>query len=384
MDSNQEPTIFDSTALVNELIARAEQTPAYNSKQTGMRRPMFRVVQLTQEALKQWQKKGEAQRATRFSQDGALFWALVDKTEENPQTSSDSGVVADPSVPLRLPSKLGEIERGFSYQISSVYTLPEFRKRGLAGFFLTEVAKQLEQLPQALISVLYSDVGPTFYDKLGWKCHPSKLATLEIDHPRNTKAVDNNNSSTELKSLVLDDKLDKFLEADNARLVDALANSEKFQGRNAFLILPTRDSIEWQFVNGVHYARAAGFDELPSRCGVRINDDAFVLWWHNLKESTLYVDRVRFPDSGDNAAEIIRVLLDAAMQEGRKLKLKKVVIWDPPSGLLRDDVRSLVEIEVAERKLSLSNAMVFRRGNVDDSKTTALPHWFCNEKYAWV
>ncbi|EGZ14328.1 hypothetical protein PHYSODRAFT_510425, partial [Phytophthora sojae] len=40
MDSNQEPTIFDSTALVNELIARAEQTPAYNSKQTGMRRPM--------------------------------------------------------------------------------------------------------------------------------------------------------------------------------------------------------------------------------------------------------------------------------------------------------------------------------------------------------
>ncbi|EGZ07168.1 hypothetical protein PHYSODRAFT_307122 [Phytophthora sojae] len=242
----------------------------------------FRVVQLTQEALKvqcktdghehwgsplldvqQWQKKGEAQRATRFSQDGALFWALVDKTEENPQTSN-------PSVPLRLPSKLGEIERGFSYQISSVYTLPEFRKRGLAGFFLTEVAKQLEQLPQALISGLYSDVGPTFYDKLGWKCHPSKLATLEIDHPRNTKAVDNNNSSTELKSLVLDDKLDKFLEADNARLVDALANSEKFQ------------------------------------------------------------------------------------------------------------------IEVAERKLSLSNAMVFRRGNVDDSKTTALPHWFCNEKYAWV
>ncbi|EGZ14327.1 hypothetical protein PHYSODRAFT_317049 [Phytophthora sojae] len=353
----------------------------------------FRVVQLTQEALKVQCKTDDHEhwgsplldRATRFSQDGALFWALVDKTEENPQTSSDSGVVAGRDLlcchckTLRFPC----VYR-FSYQISSVYTLPEFQKRGLAGFFLTEVAKQLEQLPQALISVLYSDVGPTFYDKLGWKCHPSKLATLEIDHPRNTKAVDNNKSSTELKTLVLDDKPDKFLEADNARLVDALANSEKFQGRNAFLILPTRDSIEWQFVNGVHYARAAGFDELPSRCGVRINDDAFVLWWHNLKESTLYVDRARFPDSGDNAAEIIRVLLDAAMQEARKFKLKKVVIWDPPSGLLRDDVRSLVEIEVAERKLSLSNAMVFRRGNVDDSKTTALPHWFCNEKYAWV
>ncbi|EGZ24130.1 hypothetical protein PHYSODRAFT_482286 [Phytophthora sojae] len=372
----------------------------------------FRLVQLTQEALKvqckiadhehwgapllnvqQWQQKDEVQRATRFSQDGALFWALVDKPEGNPTTLSDSGLVAGRDLlychckTLRFPCvyrrSSGEIERGYSYQISSVYTLPEFRKRGLAGFFLTEVAKQLEQLPQALVSVLYSDVGPTFYDKLGWKCHPSKMATLEVDHPRNAKAVGNNNGSNELETLLLDHKLEKFLEADNARLVDELS-SEEFQGRDAFLILPTRDSIEWQFVNGVHYARVAGFDELPSRGGVRINDDAFVLWWHNLKESTLYVDRARFPDSRDNAVETTRVLLDAAMQEARKFKLKKVVIWDPPSGLLRDEVHRLVEIEVADRKLSLSSAMVFYHGNVDESKATALPHWFCNEKYAWV
>ncbi|POM78518.1 Hypothetical protein PHPALM_3947 [Phytophthora palmivora] len=31
MESNQEPSIFDSTALVNELIARAEKTTSYNS-----------------------------------------------------------------------------------------------------------------------------------------------------------------------------------------------------------------------------------------------------------------------------------------------------------------------------------------------------------------
>ncbi|ETL96695.1 hypothetical protein L917_05869, partial [Phytophthora nicotianae] len=66
---------------------------------------------------------------------------------------------------------------------------------------------------------------------------------------------------------------------------------------------------------------------------VKTNDNAFVLWWHDLKESTLYVSRARFPDSGDNVAATTRVLLNAALQEARKFKLKKVVVWDPPSGL---------------------------------------------------
>ncbi|KAI9997560.1 hypothetical protein PInf_001480 [Phytophthora infestans] len=368
----------------------------------------FRLVQLTQEALKlqcktdehehwgapllsveQWQRKDEAQRVTRFSQAGALYWAPVDRTEEDSSTS-DAGLVAGRDLlychckTLRFDCAYrhssGEVERGYSYQVSSVFTLPDFRKRGLASFFLTEVANQLEKLPKPLISVLYSDVGPTFYDKLGWKCHPSKAATLEVDHPQNATTAA---TSIKLESMFLDDNLATFLETDNARLVAELSG-DKFEKKEAFLILPTRDSIEWQFINGVHYARVAGFEGLPTCCGVKLNDNAFLLWWHNLKESTLYVSRARFPDSGDNAAAATRVLLDAALQEARKLKLKKVVIWDPSSGLVRDEVRRLLEIEVAERKLSLSSAMVFRHWNAQEGATTTLPHWLCNEKYAWV
>ncbi|RAW24075.1 hypothetical protein PC110_g19497 [Phytophthora cactorum] len=369
----------------------------------------FRLVQLTQETLKvqckaddhehwgaplltveQWQHKDEAQRVTPFSQAGALYWALVDRTEKDSSTS-DADLVAGRDLlychckTLRFDCvyrrSSGEIERGYSYQVSSVYTLPDFRKRGLASFFLTEVAKQLEKLPNPLISVLYSDVGPTFYDKLGWKYHPSKAATLEVAHPRNAISDD---SSAELETMLLDDNLAKFLESDNARLVTELSGGDKFIGKEAFLILPTRDSIEWQFINGVHYAQVAGFDELPSCCGVKVNDNAFALWWHNLKESTLYVSRARFPDSGDNAAATTRVLLNAALQEARKFKLKKVVIWDPPSGLVRDEVCRLLEIEVAERNLSLSSAMVFRHENIQEGAAAPLPRWFCNEKYAWV
>eukprot|EP00644_Phytophthora_capsici_P010119 jgi/Phyca11/120574/e_gw1.41.198.1 len=349
----------------------------------------FRLVQLTQEALKlqckiddyehwgaplltieEWQQKDATQRATSFSVNGALFWALVDKTE-NDSSTSDEGLVAGRDLlychckTLRFDCVYrrlnGEIERGFSYQVSSVYTLPAFRKRGFASFFLKEVARQLEKLPKPLISVLYSDVGPSYYDRLGWKCHPSKAATLE--------------------SIFIDDNLANFLETDNARLVEELS-SDTFQGLEAFLILPTRGSIEWQFVNATHYTRVAGYDELPSRCGVKINDNAFVLWWNYLKESTLYVSRARFPDSGGNAAATVRALLDAALQEARKFKLKKVVLWDPPSSLTRDEVSDSLEIEVADRQLSLSSAMVFH--HTDENPAGPKPQWLHNEKYAWV
>ncbi|KAF4316127.1 hypothetical protein BBO99_00007872 [Phytophthora kernoviae] len=266
----------------------------------------------------------------------------------------------------------------FQYQL---FTLPEFRKRGLATFFMKEVAKQLAQLPGALVSVLYSDIGPTYYDKLGWNLHPSQMATLDVMHPRNAKTDD----STELISLMLDDELDTFLKIDNDRLVQELS-SAKFEGRKAFVVLPTCDSLEWQFCIGVHFARVRGLDELPSCCGVKINEDTFVVWCHNVKESTLYIVRARFPDVGNDAAVITCALMNAALEEARKFQLKKVAIWNPPPSLLHDDVRRHLEIEFVERGDSLSSAMVFHNGGVDvdgDAKTL-LPHWLGNEKYAWV
>ncbi|KAE8907642.1 hypothetical protein PF005_g18046 [Phytophthora fragariae] len=365
----------------------------------------FRVVQLTQEALKvqckvddfdewgaptldlqQYQRKEELQRATAFSRRGSIFWALVEDNGDSTELVPGETVLYCHCESHRFDCVVrrssGEVERGYSHHIGSVFTLPEHRKRGLATFFMKEVAKALEKLPGALVSVLYSDIGPTYYDKLGWRLHPSKMATLDVAHPRNAKS---NETQVEMENLFLDDKLDAFFQADNARLVEEL-KGEKFQGGEAFAVLPTRDSLEWQFCIGVHFAKVWKYDEVPSRCGVKIDDNAFVIWCHNLKESTLYVVRARFPEAGENAANTTRLLLNMALEEARKFKLKKVAIWDPPSGLLHSEVRSHLEIEVVEREDSLSSAMVFcrGRGKAKGDTTTPLPHWLSNEKYAWV
>ncbi|EEY57223.1 uncharacterized protein PITG_11048 [Phytophthora infestans T30-4] len=339
----------------------------------------FRVVQLTQEALKvqckvddfeewgaptlnppQYQRKEELQRATPFSKRGSIFWALVEDTAD----TGDSNLVAGQTVlychceshrfDCAVRGSSGGIERGYSHHIGSVFTLPQHRKRGLAKLFISEVAKQLGELPGSMVSVLYSDIGPTYYDKLGWKLYPSKMATLDNFH--------------------------SFLHADNARLVTELS-SDQFEGREAFVILPTRDSIEWQFCIGVYYAQAQEYEELPCRCGVKIDEDAFIIWCHNLKASTLNLVRTRLPESGKNAAKTTHLLLNEALKEARMFRLKKIAIWDPPSILADDKVRSQFEIQFVERDDSLSSAMVFgQRGDVN----AALPHWLANEKFAWV
>jgi GNAT superfamily N-acetyltransferase len=366
----------------------------------------FRVVRLTREALKeqckaddfeqwgapalsrvQYQEKERRQRETAFSRGGSIFWAIVQRRDGHggDQGDDDSDTELVPGEDLivchceshrfdcALRSREGHVLRGHSYHIASVFTLPAFRKRGLAAFFLSEVARRMCALPDALLSVLYSDIGPTFYDRLGWRLYPSTIATLAVGHPRNATVA---TTTTEAEALFLDERLDELLASDNARLVDQL-RSGQYDGQQAFAVLPTRDSVEWQFCVGITFARVRGLAELPTQCGVRLEDaDAFMVWCHNLKESALYIVRTRFQDSTAAVQ-----LLEAALREARKFDLQKVCIWDPSLALRAADVASRVEIAFGEREDSLSSAMVF---GSDAGSTEPLPVWLANEKCAWV
>lgn len=376
---------------------KAETSPALAAS--------FRVVRLTREALKeqckvddfeewgapalglaQYQEKERRQRETAFSQRGSIFWGLVQRRigdQGDGYDGDDAGLMPGEDVIVchceshrfdcALRSREGHVARGYSHHIGSVFTLPAFRRRGLAAFFLAEVARRMRALPDALLSVLYSDIGPAYYDRLGWRLHPSTIAMLAVGHPRNAAAAA---TATEAETLFLDERLDELLASDNARLVDQLVGGQ-YDGQQAFAVLPTRDSVEWQFCVGVTFARVRGLAELPRQCGVRLEDaDAFVVWCHSPKASTLNIVRVRFQDS----AAAVR-LLAAALHEARKFELQKVCIWDPPLALRAADVASRVEITFGEREDSLSSAMIL---GGDAGPAEPLPVWLANEKFAWV
>ncbi|TMW63190.1 hypothetical protein Poli38472_002131 [Pythium oligandrum] len=373
----------------------------------------YRLVELEREELKiqckvddfhQWgapaldaagyQQKEALQRATPHSKRGSIFWALVERNAASSQGSfgedsdvNDEGIV--PGVDLILchceshmfdcvfRKRNGEIVHGYSHHIGSVFTLPSHRGQGLARFFLTSLAKRLAKRPDAVGSVLYSDIGPTFYDTLGWRLHSSDMAELNLASPKNMKVVQEGHTDS-AAPLYLDEALDAFLAVDNKRLETEMRTSA-YNGKEVFAPLPTRDSIEWQFCLGQLYAKLRGFPTVPKQCGLKIYEDAFVIWCHNLKESTLYIVHARFP--ADDPDATIR-LLRAAIVEAAKYNLQSVAIWDPSAALLDNAITTTFDIVKTDREDSLSSLMVFNQHR--EEATLDLPIWLNNEKMAWV
>ncbi|GLE08719.1 hypothetical protein PINS_up020082 [Pythium insidiosum] len=369
----------------------------------------YRLVELQREELKiqckvddyeQWgapaldpngyQAKEKTQRQTAHSQRGSIFWALVERKPSDTGSFGDDDDIQDDGMVAGVDAIVchceshmfdcafrkanGEIIEGYSHHIGSVFTLPAHRGKGLARFFLTGVAQRMQKKKCTIASVLYSDIGPTFYDKLGWRLHPSDMVVLDSSASKNMEEP-----SALMTDFVLDDAFDKFLATDNERLKKEM-QSAKYEGREVFAPLPSRDSIDWQFCLGVFYARHRGFPRFPSRCGVKIDADAFVVWCHNLKESTLYIVHARFPSSAP--ARTVQ-LLRSALTEARAFGLSSVKIWDPCGAVLDQLVSSDLDLVKTTREDSLSSLLIFPQHRTG-SPTEPLPVWLNNEKLAWV
>jgi GNAT superfamily N-acetyltransferase len=375
----------------------------------------FRLVELQQEALKvqtkiddfhQWgapaldqdgyQKKEALQRATPHSQRGSVFWALVARTPAHAlgilgsdEDVRDDDVVAGETeivchceshpFDVAFRNARGEIVRGISHNIGSVFTLPAYRGQGLARFFLTALQARMATKPNVIGSALYSDIGPKFYDALGWRLYASTDAKLEVAAPRNAQ-VASEEGADPITMLLLDETLDQMLARDNTRLVEEMATLDKYKDKEVFASLLTRESVEWQFCLGVFYAGVRGFSNVPTHTGVYIDDDAFLVWCHNLKESTLYVQHARIP--GDRPSATVR-LLRAAIREARDFKLANVKIWDPAAALFNPAVTAALDVVKEERDDSLSSLIVFDQYRTPTARDT-LPLWLNNEKLAWV
>jgi GNAT superfamily N-acetyltransferase len=325
-----------------------------------------------------YQEKELIQRSTKFSKDGSIFWALVNRSscgEEVPTGSPIYCHLETHKFNCMFKKSNGEVIHGYSHHIASVFTLPEYRGQGLASGFLKEIATQMAALPNAIGSTLYSDIGPSYYDKKGWRVYPSESAVLEVK-PLNASMLAA--STTDIgEKLFLNDNLQQFLDEDNKRL-EASLDDPKYDGKEVFVPLPSRDSIEWQFSIGVYYAKIRDFQEFPTQCGLKLNGDAFVIWCHNLKESTLFVVRSRF----SNDPQAVSTLLKACIDEASKFKLKYVKIWQPASPVYNKEVCKIFDIKRIQREESLSSLMVFKQHR--DTSLQEDPIWLCNEKFAWV
>jgi GNAT superfamily N-acetyltransferase len=357
--------------------------------------------------MAEYQAEEMLQRQTAHSQRGLIVWGLV--IDRHPLASSSSfGAGIDMSdgtliteqdaivchceshtfdCLLRKPS--GDVVRGSSFHINAVYTLPEYRKQGLASYFLKQVTLQLSRLENAVASVLFSDIGPTFYERLGWQVHRSTEASVDVVASRNCAAAEIDNidlscsGHNNVSPLFLDQELDALLAHEHSRIESCLQQLDEKQ-REVFAALPTRECLEWQFCSGVLHAFVRQYAVSPTQCGVTVGgrhrDLGLFLWAHDLRASTLYILYASIPDDAPGVA--LRLMREA-LDEAHRFGLRHIKVWDPPAVLAHPYVTRHVSIAFCDRDDALSSLLVFKHAR-DDPNSNVRPKWLPNERFAWV
>lgn len=268
--------------------------------------------------------------------------------------------------------------------IASVYTNPKYRRLGMAAYMLRKLQEQIDM--ESECSVLYSDIGKTFYRSLGWDVFPSEQATIHL-HVEDFVRPDN----CKTRYLTLDD-LPPLCDKDVAQMRAKFQRLAADHTKTHVAFAPDYAQISWQlareqFVTGVMFDR-----QLERRGAITTNGRSWVYWDHDWREKKLKI--LRFvtldPEAGDAPlSEETKVwdiveLLQAAAAEAAEWGLKKVLIWNPDATTTRG-IKGFhnfheqdVDVIFDERKDASIPSLRWTGG-----RSTADTTWEDNQYYAW-
>ncbi|SPO03260.1 uncharacterized protein DNG_05942 [Cephalotrichum gorgonifer] len=222
------------------------------------------------------------------------------------------------------------LRTGRAYGVGSVYTAPQYRKQGMAGFMLQRLQEAMDA--DSEFSVLYSDIGTKFYGGFGWAAHPSLQVSVYLEGSGGAAP-----EKPEDVRFLSRGEMKEYCEKDVAELTERMGELVPEEGRTHVAFLPTFEQLDWQFLRDELHVRAVKGRELEN-CGAATADgSAWVYWHHDLGKNMLMVHRVvaRSP-------EAVRSLLWAAVAEAAAWGLERVVAWNP-EGVVEDGARLLAE-----------------------------------------
>ena len=296
----------------------------------------------------------------------------------------------------------GIVEDVIVHGIASVFCPPEYRRRGYAARHMTELAKALRtwQSDQGRVagSVLYSDIGKSFYAKFGWK---PNLTNWHVE------IRSKNMPRSPLTQELIEDDLGELCRRDEASIREIMARRAD-EVRKLVTILPDLDHMFWHIAKE-NFATEWLFGKRPrakgSIAGVP-GSQVWAVWTHryyvhpNIESSSniLYILRLvveggdharKPPSTGQNdfqTAEQLRqadsliAVLQHAQAEAAEWKLDYVELWEP-SSWVQDVITksSLGHCKVEREEASVASGLWYG----ENGGCEAPPVWINNEHYAW-
>ena len=301
---------------------------------------------------------------------GITFWILIDTPDTSPLCACETfnrkkGLIKLPGTPAAEVPVIG---------VASVFTPSHNRGKGYAGVMMQLLSKRLREITGGQgISVLYSDIGPQFYDKNGgWKSVDA--FELELKASKVFHGIENSTS-------ILLEHAKEAIERDVRRLREEFATMGDCEATVVQLI-PQYGELEWAHIRGKHAAERFKV-EVGDIVGVEVStprdeDWGYILWFHEFKESSLTVLRLREPASDSS----LLGLLQAALDEARRCQLPKITIWTSSQRL-----ETLTGCQINRRTSSLPALLLLGAGERTDSddpgSETRKLVWRNIEKLGW-
>ncbi|KAG6039383.1 hypothetical protein E4U41_002746 [Claviceps citrina] len=305
----------------------------------------------------------------------------------------------------------GTVRDVTAHGVASVFTAQQHRRKGYSSELLSllgdELARQQARDPgSAEFSVLFSDIGRTFYAQQRWEPFPSTHLTFSVN-PSSSAATTTTTTTTTTHddddddhddgclTLITSDNLATIAELDEQTLRDKLARPPP-PGPDTVraAILPDLATYEW------HFARAAtlttrlfdgrsptvhGALYTPPRRSRSRSSRAWMLWTPAPDKQTLQILRFALEDasaattSDDDLSAALHALMAVAQAQAREWLCSKMDLWSPDArtqDVARQSTSLRSELVVRETAC-IASMRWFGEGSISDVE------WVDCDKYGW-
>ena len=272
--------------------------------------------------------------------------------------------------------------------IASVFCNPELRRRGFAARLMRELAQTLPDLEfqsrKAIGSILYSDIGKTYYSNLGWH---AALDNVHLEFESIRVTLDPH------VKLLREEDLAGLCEDDEAMSRQAMVRDSN--GKRQMMILPDVEHMLWH-QSKENFASEKLFGTTPETKGAIAGEPGhrvWAVWTHRYygdpssisSDNTLYILRlvIENQQSGheeDLQIHFVHAVIQAARSEAAEWLLPCVKLWNPTPSTRDLIMKTGIPCTEVER-VNDSIASIMWFGTQDQQENTY--EWIGNEKYAW-
>lgn len=323
---------------------------------------------------------------------GMRYWILTDSTPAGGKRPVLASVETLRKKVFVLDPKTGEVREDILYGIASVYTNPQYRGRRYASRMLEELDRTLEKgfedidgkFVKPAASALWSDIGKSFYAKLGWVPYPSLHVSFRVP-----ETVADTTSST--LDLITYENLESFCRSDEQLLRKHLLRCAQ-GGRPQFAFVPNYDIIRWHLYRDEFIANRVFKDKEQTPIkgvvagleGKRV----WAIWTRNYgsisddpEKNTMYILRLVVEDESASQEELsstFGAVMHKAQTEARRWRLGKIELWNPTPTIDALIRKSGLEHDVIERQKDSIPSLRWH-GEHDTEQVD----WVANEKFCW-